>query len=208
MTRPSCLRHVASGRKCAGRGGQRLMNVMRRTSAEQTIGESRSGGGDEGREAPGRGSPPIVRDRSLTSAMAPDPEVTARLTRRRFTTPDTLERLRKAEACPRPDDLGSLLRTEGLSASLSRRAPRVGRRRARTTDDRPRRLRGAFRTRRQGDASTDTMASSGLDQPDREEKNGSGCPRNDDRRPGQPAGSPRFPTPTIGRNRSSRLARL
>ena len=57
MTRPSCLRHVASGRKCAGRGGQRLMNVMRRTSAEQTIGESRSGGVTRDARRPAVGLP-------------------------------------------------------------------------------------------------------------------------------------------------------
>ena len=49
--------------------------------------------------------------------MAPDPEVTARRARRRFTTPFKLEMLRKADACTRPGELGALLRKEGLYSS-------------------------------------------------------------------------------------------
>ena len=60
------------------------------------------------------GSPPVVRE---TSSAAPDPEVTARHARRRFTTPYKLEILRKADAC-RPGQLGALLRKEGLYSSL------------------------------------------------------------------------------------------
>jgi transposase len=53
-----------------------------------------------------------------TSAAAPDPEVTARHVRRRFTTHYKLEILRKADACSRPGQLGALLRKEGLYSSL------------------------------------------------------------------------------------------
>lgn len=61
------------------------------------------------------GSPTIERE---TSAAPPDPEVTARHARRRFTTHDKLEILRKADACTRPGQLGALLRKEGLYSSL------------------------------------------------------------------------------------------
>ena len=53
-----------------------------------------------------------------TSAAAPDPEVTARHARRRFTTHYKLEILRKADACTRPGQLGALLRKERLYSSL------------------------------------------------------------------------------------------
>jgi transposase-like protein len=53
-----------------------------------------------------------------TSSAAPDPEVTARYARRRFTTPYKLEILRRADACIRPGQLGALLRKEGLYSSL------------------------------------------------------------------------------------------
>ena len=48
----------------------------------------------------------------------PDPEVTARHTRRRFTTKYKLEILRKADACSKPGEVGALLRREGLYSSL------------------------------------------------------------------------------------------
>ena len=61
------------------------------------------------------GSPTIVHE---TLSAAPDPEVTARHARRRFTTPYKLEILRKADACTRSGQLGALLRKEGLYSSL------------------------------------------------------------------------------------------
>ena len=70
--------------------------------------------GDEHSEAPrSGGSPTIVRETS----SAPDPEVTARHVRRRFTTAYKLAILRKAEACTRHGELGALLRREGLYSS-------------------------------------------------------------------------------------------
>jgi hypothetical protein len=47
----------------------------------------------------------------------PDPEVTARRPRRRFTSQYKLEVLRKADACTQPGQLGALLRKEGLYSS-------------------------------------------------------------------------------------------
>ena len=61
----------------------------------------------------------VEREVSPTrSSPPPDPEVTARHKRRRFTTQYKLEILRKADACTRPGQLGALLRKEGLYSSL------------------------------------------------------------------------------------------
>jgi len=74
--------------------------------------------GDERSEAPrSGGSPTIEREVSSTPRAAPDPEVTARHARRRFTTQYKLEILRRADACTRPGQLGELLRKEGLYSS-------------------------------------------------------------------------------------------
>jgi len=48
---------------------------------------------------------------------APDPEVTERPKRRRFTAEYKLRILREADACKRDGDLGALLRREGLYSS-------------------------------------------------------------------------------------------
>ena len=48
---------------------------------------------------------------------APDPEVTERAKRRRFTAEYKLRVLRKADACKGDGDLGALLRREGLYSS-------------------------------------------------------------------------------------------
>ena len=47
----------------------------------------------------------------------PDPEVTERAKRRRFTAEYKLRILREADACKRDGDLGALLRREGLYSS-------------------------------------------------------------------------------------------
>lgn len=47
----------------------------------------------------------------------PNPEVTARRPRRRFTSSYKLEVLGKADACTQPGQLGALLRKEGLYSS-------------------------------------------------------------------------------------------
>ncbi len=48
---------------------------------------------------------------------APDPEVTERVKRRRFTAEYKLRILRKADACKGDGDVGALLRREGLYSS-------------------------------------------------------------------------------------------
>lgn len=78
------------------------------------VGEPERRDDERSEAAPSGGSPTIVRE---TSSAPPDPEVTARHARRRFTTPYKLEILRKADAC-RPGQLGALLRKEGLYSSL------------------------------------------------------------------------------------------
>ena len=91
------------------------MEATRNLLVRQTIvGEPERRDDERSEAARSGGSPTIVRE---TSVAAPDPEVTARHARRRFTTPYKLEILRKAEAC-RPGQLGALLRKEGLYSSL------------------------------------------------------------------------------------------
>ena len=76
------------------------MEVIRSLLVGQTIVGEPERRGDERSEAPrSGGSLTIVRDAALTPSIAPDPEVTPRRARRRFTTPYKLEMLRKADAC-------------------------------------------------------------------------------------------------------------
>ena len=92
------------------------MDATRSLLVRQTIVGEPERRDDERSEADrSGGSPTIVRE---TSSAAPDPEVTARHARRRFTTHYKLEILRKADACTRPGQLGTLLRKEGLYSSL------------------------------------------------------------------------------------------
>jgi transposase len=56
---------------------------------------------------------------SATSrATDPDPEVPAKVRRRRFTAEYRLRILKQADACKKPGDVGALLRREGLYSSL------------------------------------------------------------------------------------------
>jgi transposase len=92
------------------------MDATRSLLVRQTIvGEPERRHDERSEAARSGGSPTIVGE---TSAAAPDPEVTARHARRRFTTHYKLEILRKADACSRPGQLGALLRKEGLYSSL------------------------------------------------------------------------------------------
>ena len=91
------------------------MTTIRMREAAQSIGEEPEGRGDERSEAPrSGGSSPIERAGAL---VVPDSEVSARHTRRRFTTAYKLEILRRADACTRHGELGALLRKEGLYSS-------------------------------------------------------------------------------------------
>lgn len=51
-------------------------------------------------------------------ATAPDPEVPAKVPRRRFSAEYRLRILKQADACKKPGELGALLRREGLYSSL------------------------------------------------------------------------------------------
>ena len=70
-------------------------------------------------EAPRSGGSPIFEREALPipSGRPPDPEVTVRHARRRFTPRYKLEILRRADACPQPGQVGELLRKEGLYSS-------------------------------------------------------------------------------------------
>jgi len=71
--------------------------------------------GDERSEAPRSGGSSSIE--RVGAPVAPDPEVSARHVRRRFTTAYKLAILRKADACSRHGELGALLRKEGLYSS-------------------------------------------------------------------------------------------
>jgi len=86
-------------------------------TGQTIVGEPERRGGERSEAARSGGSPTIVRDAAPTLSMAPDPEVTARRARRRFTTAYKLEILRKADACTQLGQLGALLRKEGLYSS-------------------------------------------------------------------------------------------
>ena len=91
------------------------MTTIRLREAAQSIGEEPERRGDDRSEAPRSvGSSPIER---VGAPVAPDPEVSARHVRRRFTTAYKLAILRKADACSRHGELGALLRKEGLYSS-------------------------------------------------------------------------------------------
>ncbi len=77
----------------------------------RTVSESLSAPGSEGaRRATGD-------SRARAPEGAPDPEVTERAKRRRFTAEYKLRILRKADACKGDGDVGALLRREGLYSS-------------------------------------------------------------------------------------------
>lgn len=58
-----------------------------------------------------------VAPQTAPTATRPDPQVTPRATRRRFSAADKLRILAEADACHQPGQLGALLRREGLYSS-------------------------------------------------------------------------------------------
>ena len=56
-------------------------------------------------------------DAATSRATDPDPEVPAKVQRRRFTAEYRRRIVREADACKKPGELGALLRREGLYAS-------------------------------------------------------------------------------------------
>ena len=88
------------------------MNMIDRMQVDQSpVGEPERRG-DERSEAPRSGGSPTGE-----REVVPNPEVTARHAKRRFTAAYKLEILRKADACTRAGELGALLRKEGLYSS-------------------------------------------------------------------------------------------
>ena len=64
------------------------------------------------------GTPPRPGEGKRSAAAGPpDPEVSAKATRRRFTAAYKLSIVEKADACTTPGDIGRLLRREGLYSS-------------------------------------------------------------------------------------------
>ena len=58
-----------------------------------------------------------ISPETAPTATHPDPQVTQRATRRRFSAADKLRILAEADACHQPGQLGALLRREGLYSS-------------------------------------------------------------------------------------------
>ena len=63
------------------------------------------------------GAPPSSEEGKRSAAAAPDPEVTAKATRRRLAAAYKLSIVEKADACETPGEIGRLLRREGLYSS-------------------------------------------------------------------------------------------
>ena len=91
------------------------MNKIRSMLVGQSIVGEPERRGDERSEAPRSGGSPTIEP--VAGPVPPDPEVSARHARRRFTTAYKLELLRRADACTRHGELGALLRKEGLYSS-------------------------------------------------------------------------------------------
>ena len=62
----------------------------------------------------GARSPAAAGERARGAAAAPDPEVSAKATRRRFSPRYKLSVVERADACETPGEIGELLRREGL----------------------------------------------------------------------------------------------
>ena len=72
-----------------------------------------------GSEAEGaRGATGASGPMTTSRATDPDPEVSARAQRRRFSAEYRLRILTEADACKKPGEVGALLRREGLYSSL------------------------------------------------------------------------------------------
>ena len=91
------------------------MNKIRSMLVDQSIVGEPERRGDERSEAPRSGGSSTIGRAAVP--VPPDPEVSARHARRRFTTAYKLEMLRRADACTRHGELGALLRKEGLYSS-------------------------------------------------------------------------------------------
>jgi len=91
------------------------MNKIRAMLVGQSIVGEPERRGDERSEAPRSGGSPAIE--RAAGPVPPDPEVSAKHVRRRFTTAYKLEILRRADACTRHGELGALLRKAGLYSS-------------------------------------------------------------------------------------------
>ena len=92
-----------------------MIKMLHPMSVDQSIVGEPERRGDERSEAPrSGGSPTIERE---VAPGAPDPEVPAKPTRRRFSAEYRLRILKEADACKKAGELGALLRREGLYSS-------------------------------------------------------------------------------------------
>ena len=76
--------------------------------------EAFPGGAPEGARRATGGDPSAAK---FSNCLPPDPEVTGKRPRRKFTAKYKLRMLKKADTCTEPGQLGALLRQEGLYSS-------------------------------------------------------------------------------------------
>ena len=95
-----------------------MISLSRGVLSQATV-EEPERRGDERSEAPRSGGSSTVERRTVPPGpdAHPDPEVTARRPRRRFTSQFKLEVLPTADACTQPGQLGALLRKQRLYSS-------------------------------------------------------------------------------------------
>ena len=88
------------------------MNRMPVATAEMEMDAATGPEAEGARRATGAAGPVTT-----SGATDPDPEVPAKVQRRRFTAEYRLRIVKQADACKKPGELGTLLRREGLYAS-------------------------------------------------------------------------------------------
>ena len=88
------------------------MNRMPVVAAEMEMDVAAGPEAEGARRATGASGPAAT-----SRAADPDPEVPAKVQRRRFTAEYRLRIVKQADACKKPGELGALLRREGLYAS-------------------------------------------------------------------------------------------
>src|SRR3990172_3396031 len=91
---------------------------MNGSHARNSRGDRRGGGGGGGGGGAGGGRAGGPPPAGTLRATAPDPEVPAKVQRRRFSAEYRLRILKQSDACKQPGELGALLRREGLYSSL------------------------------------------------------------------------------------------
>jgi len=92
-----------------------MKTVKLKSSIKNQVGSSTMAETEGARRATGVSN--MVDSRDSFTPLSPDPEVSEKRNRRKFTAKYKLQILEKADACTEPGQIGSLLRSEGLYSS-------------------------------------------------------------------------------------------